>query len=56
MQEPADPSDALYQMPNVIATPHTGCTSTAVYDDMAKLLTDNIVRHRDGLPLLHRLV
>lgn len=56
MQEPADPSEVLYQLPNVVATPHTGATSTTVYDEMAKLLTQNVIRHRDGLDLLHRLV
>ena len=56
VQEPADPTEVLYQLPNVVATPHTGATSTAVYDDMAKLLTQNVIRHCDGLDLLHRLV
>lgn len=55
-QEPADPTELLYQLPNVIATPHTGATSTAVYDGMAVLMTQNIQRKLDGLELLHQLV
>lgn len=55
-EEPADPSDPLYQHPNVQATPHTGVCTHDVIDAYAALLADNIVRRREGRELVHRLV
>lgn len=55
-EEPADPSEPLYQHPNVIATPHTGVSTQDVVEMYANLLLDNIVRRREGRELLHRLL
>ncbi|KAK9823271.1 hypothetical protein WJX72_001486 [[Myrmecia] bisecta] len=54
--EPADPSEPLYQHPNVVALGHTGVCTHEVIETYANLLTDNIVRMREGRELLHRLV
>lgn len=55
-EEPADPTDRLYQHPNVQATPHTGVCTHDVIDAYAALLVENIVRRREGRELLRRLV
>ena len=54
-EEPADPTEPLYQHPNVIATPHTGVSTQDVVEMYSSLLLDNIVRRREGKELLHRL-
>lgn len=54
-QEPADPQDAIYQRPNVIALPHAGVCAVEVYDAYAQLLCDNIVRKHENKPLLNQL-
>lgn len=56
VQEPADPSDPIYQHPNVIATPHTGVSTLDVFDDLFYRVSQNIIRQHDGGDLLHRLV
>lgn len=55
LQEPADPQDAIYQHPNVIATPHTGVSTAEVREQLAQVVCENIVRRRAGKDLLHRL-
>ena len=55
-EEPADPSEPLYQHPNVIATPHTGVSTLDVVEMYSEVLRDNIVRRREGRELLHRLL
>ena len=55
MQEPANPADKVYQHPNVIATPHTGVSSTEVLEALAQVVCENIIRQREGRELLHRL-
>lgn len=55
LQEPADPSDEIYQHPNVIATPHTGVASLEVLEQLVSVVCNNIVRRREGKELLHRL-
>lgn len=55
-EEPADPSEPLYQHLNVIATPHTGVCTEDVIQMYTDLLKDNIVRRREGRELLHRLL
>ena len=55
MQEPADPANEVYQHPNVIATPHTGVSSTEVLEQLVHVICENIVRQREGMELLHRL-
>lgn len=56
LQEPADPTDPIYQHPNVIATPHTGVSTTDVYDELFSIVSQNIIRQHDGGELIHRLV
>ena len=55
LQEPADPNDEIYHHSNVIATPHTGVSSTEVREQLAHVICENIVRQREGRELLHRL-
>ncbi|KAK9824775.1 hypothetical protein WJX74_007834 [Apatococcus lobatus] len=54
--EPADPSDPVYHYHNVIATPHAGAGSQEVFEAMADTTVDNIVRLKEGRPLLNRIV
>lgn len=55
-EEPADPSEPLYQHSNVIATPHTGVSTQDVVQMYSNLLMENVVRRREGRELLHQLV
>lgn len=56
--EPADPSEEIYQLPNVLALPHTGTSTHEVFEKWSALLVENIIRIHDGreVDLLHRLV
>ena len=54
-REPADPSLPVYQLPNVVVTPHTaGCTDGTT-QRRAKACADNIDRFAQGLDLLYRV-
>jgi phosphoglycerate dehydrogenase-like enzyme len=49
--EPLPPSSPLYDLPNVIATPHTSWSSGRVLDRSIELFCDNLRRYRAGEPL-----
>jgi phosphoglycerate dehydrogenase-like enzyme len=53
--EPADPSEPIYQHPNVIATPHTGTSSVEMIDIYAEYIIENIAAVREGRPLRNQL-
>jgi len=52
-QEPLPESSPLWDMPNVIATPHTAGFSFGMYRRMEKMFTDNLARYARGESLVH---
>ena len=51
VEEPLPPSSPLYDLPNVILTPHTSWSSTRVMDRSVDLFCDNLRRYAAGEPL-----
>jgi phosphoglycerate dehydrogenase-like enzyme len=51
--EPVEPGSALYDVPNLILTPHTSWSSGRVLDRSIELFCDNLARFRAGEPLLN---
>lgn len=49
--EPLPPSSRLWELPNVIITPHVGAQSRTRYDDATNLFCDNLRRFLAGGPL-----
>jgi phosphoglycerate dehydrogenase-like enzyme len=52
-EEPLPPTSPLYDLPNVILTPHTSWSSTRVLDRSVDLFCDNLRRFAEGRPLLN---
>jgi len=52
-QEPLPPTSPLYDLPNVIVTPHTSWSSGRVVDRSIELFCDNLRRYAAGEPLLN---
>jgi phosphoglycerate dehydrogenase-like enzyme len=50
-EEPLPPSSPLWELPNVIVTPHTSWSSGRVLDRSIDLFCDNLRRFRAGEPL-----
>lgn len=50
-QEPLAPTSRLWEMPNVIITPHVGGQSRLRIDQMTDFFCDNLERYRTGRPL-----
>lgn len=53
-QEPLPPESPLYDLPNVILTPHVSGASEHYEARLADLFADNLRRYRTGQPLLNR--
>jgi phosphoglycerate dehydrogenase-like enzyme len=53
LEEPLPPSSPLYDLPNVILTPHTSWSSTRVLDRSVGLFADNLRRYAAGEPLIN---
>lgn len=51
--EPLPPDSELWELPNVIITPHVGAQSVRRADDTTDLFCDNLRRYLDGKPLLN---
>jgi phosphoglycerate dehydrogenase-like enzyme len=51
VEEPLPPGSPLYDLPNVILTPHTSWSSTRVMDRSVDLFCDNLRRYAAGEPL-----
>ena len=51
--EPLPPTSPLYELPNVIITPHTSWSSGRVLDRSVELFCDNLRRYAAGRPLLN---
>jgi phosphoglycerate dehydrogenase-like enzyme len=52
-EEPLPSTSPLYDLPNVILTPHTSWSSTRVLDRSVDLFCDNLRRYAAGEPLLN---
>ena len=52
-EEPLPPTSTLYDLPNVILTPHTSWSSSRVLDRSVDLFCDNLRRYAAGEPLLN---
>ena len=52
-EEPLPPTSPLYDLPNVILTPHTSWSSTRVLDRSVDLFCENLRRYADGQPLVN---
>jgi phosphoglycerate dehydrogenase-like enzyme len=52
-EEPLPPSSPLYDLPNIIVTPHTSWSSARVLDRSVELFCDNLRRYAAGEPLLN---
>ena len=51
--EPLPPESPLWEMPNVIITPHVGGQSRNRAGDMTRLFCENLRRYREGRPLIN---
>jgi phosphoglycerate dehydrogenase-like enzyme len=52
-EEPLPPASPLYDLPNVILTPHTSWSSTRVVDRSVDLFCDNLRRYAAGQVLVN---
>ena len=52
-QEPLPPSSRLWDLPNVIITPHVGGQSARRIDDMTDFFCENLRRYQSGEPLVN---
>lgn len=52
-EEPLPPDSPLYDVPNLIITPHTSWSSSGVLDRSIELFCENLGRFRRGQPLLN---
>ena len=52
-EEPLPPSSPLYDLPNVILTPHTSWSSTRVVDRSVELFCENLRRYAAGRSLVN---
>jgi phosphoglycerate dehydrogenase-like enzyme len=53
LEEPLPPTSSLYDLPNVILTPHTSWSSTRVLDRSVDLFSENLRRFAAGRPLVN---
>ena len=54
-QEPLQPDSPLYDLPNLIVTPHTSWSSGRVLDRSIELFCNNLRRYIAGEPLLNEV-
>jgi phosphoglycerate dehydrogenase-like enzyme len=54
-QEPPDPADALFALPNVVVTPHIAWLTTGTFDRSFALAAENCRRLAADEALLHRV-
>jgi len=50
-QEPLDPASPLWDMRNVLVSPHTAGHSSGHYEAVGEIFLDNLARWRDGQPM-----
>ena len=51
--EPMDPANPLWDMPNVIISPHVAGQGSSGYPQQRKLFAENLARFRAGKPMLN---
>jgi phosphoglycerate dehydrogenase-like enzyme len=56
VHEPHDAAEPLFQLPNVVLTPHIAWLTTGTFDRSFALAAENCRRLSTGEPLLHRVV
>ena len=56
VQEPPEPGDALFALPNVVLTPHIAWLTTGTFDRSFAVAAENCRRLGTGEMLLHRVV
>jgi len=56
VHEPHDATEPLFQLPNVVLTPHIAWLTTGTFDRSFALAAENCRRLATGEPLLHRVV
>jgi len=54
--EPLPPASRLWDLPNVIITPHVGGQSATRIDDMTNFFCDNLARYQAGRPLRNLVI
>jgi len=54
-EEPLPAESPLWEIPNLIITPHVGGQRTSRIDDMTRLFCENLKRFQAGQPLLNRV-
>jgi D-3-phosphoglycerate dehydrogenase len=54
--EPLPPASRLWDLPNVIITPHVGGQSATRIDDMTNFFCDNLARYQTGRPLRNLVI
>ncbi|NLX54584.1 MAG: D-2-hydroxyacid dehydrogenase [Planctomycetaceae bacterium] len=54
-QEPLPPASRLWDLPNVLITPHVGAQSRSRYDDATNLFCENLRRFLRGQELVNRV-
>jgi len=54
-QEPSDPADPLFMLPNVVVTPHIGWLTGGTFDRSFSIAAENCRRLAAGEELLHRV-
>lgn len=52
-QEPLPETSRLWELPQVLITPHVGAQSRSRYDDATRLFCTNLMRYLQGEPLLN---
>ncbi len=53
--EPLPPESSLWTLPNVIVSPHSAGLSRHLNERLTRLFIDNLMRLRDGKPLMNQL-
>jgi D-3-phosphoglycerate dehydrogenase len=53
--EPLPAASPLWDLPNVLITPHVGAQSASRYDDVTDFFCENLRRFLDGQELLHEV-
>lgn len=55
-QEPADPADPIFALPNVVVMPHVGWLTTGTFERSFDIAAENVRRLGANEALLHRVV